>query len=141
IRDVGVGMRKGVASGSIGRVSGTGWSFKHHPNSTGVSKTPGEKGTTVNRCLTQNAASQGAVMLRGASQQPGMSEIPGVQSFPDSWCENAPAPHSLCLEDGCSACAAYGSPCSPTGRADNDWTHEKVPQILNQNALPTLLRG
>jgi len=40
-----------------------------------------------------------------------------------------------CPADACSACAACGWPCWPAGKAGNGWTHEKVPQIQDQNAL------
>jgi len=41
----------------------------------------------------------------------------------------------------CSACAAYGLPCWPVDKAGSGWTHERVPQKPNQNALQFLLRN
>jgi hypothetical protein len=48
---------------------------------------------------------------------------------------NALEPRWSCPAAAYSAGAAYVLPCSPIGTTGSDWTHEKVPQKPNQNAL------
>ena len=62
-----------------------------------------------------------------------------VPESQDWWSENGPGLRWWCPAAGCSACAACELPCWPAGRAGSDWTHERVPQKPNQNALQFLL--
>jgi hypothetical protein len=93
----------------------------------------------MNRCLRTDAFEQpprerGAAMPRDAFQR---AAKPGAPEIPQAWDwkhGSDPGLHSWCPAAGYWAYEAYGLPCLPAGKAGNGWTHEIVPQILNQNA-------
>ena len=53
----------------------------------------------------------------------------------DWWFESGTELRSWCPAAVYSACEACGLPCLPVGKAGSDWTHERVPQKPNRNAL------
>jgi hypothetical protein len=88
-----------------------------------------------NRCITSTIPLWGAVRRRGALQPARQQTLEPAPGTLDWWCESGPIPHWPCPAAGYSACAASVLPCSPVDRAGSDWTHERVPQIPNRNAL------
>ena len=89
--------------------------------------------------LLNDCGLKDAVKRRGAVQPAGPRAPERAPRYRDWWFESGTELHWWCLAAVCSACAAYELPCSPVDRAGSDWTHERVPQKLNRNALQFLL--
>src|SRR3954454_7081560 len=96
---------------------------------------PVSGGAACNRELRKRTEKPGS-KRRGAVPSAGPREP--LRAYQDWCCESGPGPHWWCPATASWACAACEWPCSPTGRAGSDWTREKVPRILNQNALQNL---
>src|SRR5271170_6381149 len=86
-------------------------------------------------CPAQQAVTGAAIRPRGAVRWAGQGPPLSAPRFQDCWNGSEPEPHWSYPAVGSSACATSGLPCWPVDKAGSDWTHEKVPQKQDQNAL------
>src|SRR6185437_3307077 len=143
-RDVGEEVERGNSPGRYCRksVNGCGRRMpgrRHDPNSIGVAQRRGNE-AFLREGLRNRFANLGFYLQRNAVRRrdAAQSAVPLARQAPQPWdwsIESGPELHWSYPAAVCSACEACGLPCSPTDRAGSGWTHEKVPQKPNRNAL------